>query len=490
MLALLLSRLTAEEERRLKMSVGRSAALLRFCEEAFRHKHAGADWILAYSRNDARPVSRESTRKLIERLLSHVFQVLAGSPEVQECGQQTMDAAHASECVKCGVFIVQSLGNRGVPVRWLLAFLEKRAELCRSFGLVEDLVAVQSQRLLMMQQLALPGNTSEPEGVYRDLLKATENMRFLIESEQFLFNHLEEFGNCFLPGREKVDELERRIAEISVFNHRSRFVFLSFVQLVLQSRVFFAKGDALTGKRLVGEVVSMTDEFSEVTYRLKNSPYGSNGFGIGTPGIQEPSKGTDQGHGVILQFPRFFGLIHEPVILDLVYSRQADLAAELIQLFLPPVSSERAIVFPARWYVIQGFIQFRNGEFQRAAQSCRVAEGVPDGIRSSWSMGVRLLSIFISIENGATDLASHRIESLRKFMERQHRIQQFSKREHLILRMLSGLMRSDFDFRKVALGYAEELDLLASPEEGFAWVPGGYELIPFQEWLRGKAGSI
>lgn len=485
-----MSRLTAEEERRLKVSVGRSGSLLRFCEEAFRHRDKGADWVLAFGRNEDRPVSRESARKLTERLLSHVFQVLAGSPEAQECGQQSMDAAHASECVKCGVFIVQSLVNRGVPVRWLLNFLDKRVELCLSFGLVEDLVSIHSQRLLMIQQLALPGNTSEPDGAYRDLLKATENMRFLIESEQFLFNYLEEVGNCFRPGKEKLDELERRIAEISLFNHRSRFVFLSFVQLVLQSRIFFANGDTTTGVRLVGEVFSMADEFSEVTYRLKNSPYGSGAGGSSPWGMHHELKNTVQDSGLLLQFPRFFGLVHEPVILDLFYRGQVEQAGEVLHRFLPSVGSERATGFPVRWYIIQGFIHFNTGELQRAAQFCRFAESLTDGMRSSWSMGVRLLSILISIENGATDLTSHRIESLRKFMERQHRIRAFSKREHLILRILSGLMRSDFDFQKVVKGYEEELDLLASPAEGFAWVPGGYELIPFQEWLRGKAGSI
>ena len=489
MLALLLSRLTAEEERRLKASVSRSEALLRFCDEAFKHRHSTADWILSYGRDDDRPLSREGTRKLCERLLSHVFQVLAGSNEIHERARDEMDAAHASECVKCSVFIIQSLINRGVPVRWLLNLLDKRAELCSSFGLVEDMVSVHSQRWLMIQQLTSPGSPAEPELVYRDLLKATENLRFLIESEQFLFNHLEGSCNCVLFGKEMVAELERRTTDIALFNHRNRFVFLTFVQLILQSRIFFAKGDSVTGTRLVGEILAMADEYSEVTYRLQNSPY-RNTVGHERRSIKNnPTRISGGEFRVLVQFPRFYGLVHEPVVLDFFYSRQFDRARSLMGMFLPSLSSEKATDFPVRWYLLLGFIHFRQDELKPAAQVCRFMETLPEG-RSAWSLGVRMLSIFISIEQGASDLAEHQVERLRKYMERHQRIKPFSKREQLILRLLSCLVRSDFDFKRVITNYTEEVELLTSETGAYAWQHGGYELYPFQVWLQVKADGV
>lgn len=485
MLALLLSRLTAEEERRLKRSVSRSTALVRFCEEAFRHRNQGADWILNYAQCQEGVLSRESARKLSERLLSHVFQVLAASPEAQDRVHDNLDAAHASECVKCGVFIVQTLGNRGVPARWLLNYLDKRADLCRTFGLVEDLVAVHFQRWHMIRQLASPGHTAESDGVYHDLMKATENMRFMMESEQFLFNHLENTSNCFSPGSDQLRAMEMRVTDISLFNHRNRFVFLGFVQLVLQSRIFFARGDFLNGNRLVGEVVAIADEFTEVSYRLRNSPYGMDHSALHSCGASGSRSNPGSGTGVLLRFPRFFGLVHEPVLLELFYRGEYGVASALLQRFLPSAGSEPSSFFPMQWYLIQAFIFFKIGDLRRAAQLIQCMERFPEG-RSSWGIGLRLLSIYISTEQGAIDLASHQIESLRKYMERQQRIRPATQREGFVVRLLSGLVRADFDYRAFVARHLDDLDLLASDSAGHAWQRGGYELIPFHEWIRGK----
>lgn len=484
-LALLLSRLTAEEERRLKRSVSRSVILMRFCEDALRNKDSGEAGLLPNTRQDYRAVSRESTRKLVERLLSHVLQVLAGSPEVHEGHPDEMDASQASEFVKCGVLIAQSLGNRGVPERWILNYLDKRADLCRSFGLLEDLVVVEFQRWHIIQRVTLPVKASEPQEVYHGFLKATENMRFMVETEQFLFNYLDGPINCFTPGAELLSALDQRVADISLFNHRNRFAFLGFVQLILQSRLFFGRGDAHTGARLVGEVVVMADEFSEVAYRLRNSPFGNENGPFPLPGEEDIPLRAVSGKGVLLRFPRFFGLVHEPVILDLIYRREIELAATLLQQFLPPAGSERALNYPARWFVMQAFVLFLKGEWQRASQLIRCLEGVPEG-KSVWGMGVRLLSIYISLEKEALDLASHQVESLRKSMERQQRVRPFTNRENLVLRLLCSLMRSDFDYRKVAERHSDDLVLLASDAPGYAWQQGGYELLPFHEWLSAK----
>jgi hypothetical protein len=314
-------------------------------------------------------------------------------------------------------------------------------------------------------------------------------MRFMMESEQFLFHHLEETGNCLVFDPDLIGEIERRVTEIALFNHRNRFVFLSFVQLILQSRVFFARGDFMTGKRLVFEVVSMADEFSEVDYRLRNSPYGyDSSYQRRVAGHGSRPGNGSCASGVLLRFPRFFGLVHEPLVLDLFYRGEYASAAELLYQYLPAAGSERSSGVPSRWYIIQAFVHFKQGELHRAAHVVRCLERIPDG-RTSWGIGLRLLAIYLSAENSAFDLASHQVESLRKYMERQQRIKPFTKREVLICRVLIALVRSDFEFAKVASGYAAELDQLRETIGNHAWHPGGYELIPFHEWFSSKSGS-
>ncbi len=146
---------------------------------------------------------------------------------------------------------------------------------------------------------------------------------------------------------------------------------------------------------------------------------------------------------------------------------------------LPPLL-ERKKNFPST-PIIQYLFScawFTMGDFKRASHAFDETESLLND-KGGWNIGLRIYEIIILIEKGSLDLASNRIETLRKHIGRY----KVSERENLIYRYLYLLEKSAFDFSEKLPEMTEILEKLNFQVK---WIPVSHEVIRFDTWIKSK----
>jgi len=111
--------------------------------------------------------------------------------------------------------------------------------------------------------------------------------------------------------------------------------------------------------------------------------------------------------------------------------------------------------------------------------------------KSGWNTSARILEIMALVETEKLDLADHRIESLRKHLERTEAGGWNIPRRHKhILNILMRLERNSFDFEKTIKQKTEMLAELDSKNRELGWTLLNPELIPFHEWFITRVPQV
>lgn len=100
--------------------------------------------------------------------------------------------------------------------------------------------------------------------------------------------------------------------------------------------------------------------------------------------------------------------------------------------------------------------------------------------KGGWATGIRIFEIMLLVEQSEPDMASQKLENLRKHLSRYDA----DARSRSIFKLLSALEKSHWNFENVKKE-AELLEELHSGE-GADWVHLGSEAIRFDDWYRGK----
>lgn len=99
--------------------------------------------------------------------------------------------------------------------------------------------------------------------------------------------------------------------------------------------------------------------------------------------------------------------------------------------------------------------------------------------KKGWNVGMRIFEIMLLIDMAKLDLATARIETLRKHISRH----ESNPREDLIYRFLNSLERQAYDFRKLTPEMEHILQALSCE---VAWLSLGHEVVRFDTWVRSK----
>lgn len=127
-------------------------------------------------------------------------------------------------------------------------------------------------------------------------------------------------------------------------------------------------------------------------------------------------------------------------------------------------------LFSCAWFIM--------GDFKRAGAALEDAENLLSD-KGGWNIGIRIYEIMILIEKDHVDIASNRIETLRKHIGRY----KVTERENLIYRYLYLLDKAAFDFSSSTPETESILHKLASE---IRWVPVSHEVVRFDSWIASK----
>ncbi|MDX2249967.1 MAG: hypothetical protein SF052_24495 [Bacteroidia bacterium] len=130
---------------------------------------------------------------------------------------------------------------------------------------------------------------------------------------------------------------------------------------------------------------------------------------------------------------------------------------------------------------LQACVLFIEGDYRKAQRVLfEATELLSD--KAGWNVGIRVFEILILIDLDLSDLASAKIESLRKHIGKY----EVEERIRLIYRYLNALERQSFDFRE---HNPEMEDTLRKLTTEAPWTALNHEVVRFESWVTAKTES-
>lgn len=169
--------------------------------------------------------------------------------------------------------------------------------------------------------------------------------------------------------------------------------------------------------------------------------------------------------------------------MGLFMDQQFEEAKQLMsRAFLHPKIKATAFT-ESKWVFLRAALSFKLKKFETAQQDLLLDSALMKD-KSGWLFGHKLLEILCLAEAEDFAFIEFRLEAMRKL--HQQRKGTHSERLSLIIRILSELVKNDFNYRAVRDKRAGELASLAKDREQYFWNPLGFEIIRFDEWFQTK----
>lgn len=106
--------------------------------------------------------------------------------------------------------------------------------------------------------------------------------------------------------------------------------------------------------------------------------------------------------------------------------------------------------------------------------------------KCDWKIAVNILTILSYIELNKTVEAARTLEALRKYIERNVKDGKIKERDLLIIKALRELEKNAFEYDPENVMLEKLLKQLAAKRTPVSWEHYTAELIPFQDWLKGR----
>ena len=147
-----------------------------------------------------------------------------------------------------------------------------------------------------------------------------------------------------------------------------------------------------------------------------------------------------------------------------------------IQWLTPQVAS----LFVESVLLLQVAVHILQGQHKQATQRLlRMTEAMDNKVQ--WNVNVRIMEIILFVEMDKLDLASNKIESLRKHIAKY----EVEGRERDSYRLLKALEYQNFSFQP-----KPEIDQIMRDIEREAWASFSYEPIHVPSWFRAKQQRV
>lgn len=139
----------------------------------------------------------------------------------------------------------------------------------------------------------------------------------------------------------------------------------------------------------------------------------------------------------------------------------------------------------AKYIFLNACVLFAQGKFHETAELLNQNLEISKD-KAGWEIALRLLSIQTQVELLHFEEASLQVYSLERFIMRQQKKTNISKRDKLILTVLLKMERCGFMFTVLNGKTEQYLSQLSSGDKNYKWELLSPELIPFHEWLAEK----
>ncbi len=169
------------------------------------------------------------------------------------------------------------------------------------------------------------------------------------------------------------------------------------------------------------------------------------------------------------------------------YRSDYDTAATIVKESLAHPRLGASKMRSATWNYFQASLLFRMGKFKEALKSLNNATALLSD-KLGWNIGFRLLEIMIMFESGHYDLLDARILNMRQYVRRTHKDSELYRPMQLIS-ILMEWHKNSLDLRRGANAISRKIRNLETFHRNIPFNPTSFELVRFEEWMKGKVGN-
>lgn len=382
-------------------------------------------------------------------------------------------------------FAIFSRGLHKESFRLLGKVLEKAEEY--------ELYAEKVEALYFLQQSLGLRNGQKEFNQYNDQLEhATLCRDAVVVAEDYYYRHFIFDVDSSGLKNEKVSALTQYISELQEHYERTKSANVGFFLFLLMMEYYRAMDDYESTRQTGFKLVDLI-EGSKAIYmprRLANAYGDISAVELYLYDFEAVIK-----HSKIAQ--TLDGDIIYNYLIDLeveffarFYLNELNNAHDLVEELLEKTDSEETPFNYDRRLYLKACVQFCEAKFRDSYMTLQDAREI-EGDKEGWNIGIRILNIMNLMELNLFDLVDNQIEALRKHIERykDRPDREVRRREELILRLLTKLEKSSYDFAGLAEREAHLIDELDRNDKGIRWEPKTYEMIVFQDWFRAKVNK-
>lgn len=420
--------------------------------------------------------------KLAARLISRVF--------------KTIITADKSDFVKTGfsgvylerlyitklIYLLQLLSGKTLPLEWLAELVDSGIRICETFEFLEEKITLSKKRIEISLRLGRQDRADQSE---LDFMRDVNLLCCLTTMESLVHRYIDPFqldSVCdpqVLPHLLHAEELSATYTADSDLKH------LEYYNRLFKIRIALFHGDLILADKLItglieycnatnalsyGSVISR-NRYLKVIVCLLGGDFGS--------ACMHARQARGISSGDLMEYNKAGEL--EAVSL-LCKGEFTDAMQLLKQMLLCGAAGNTRLQYSKR-HLLLAYACFQDGDWRNAINLLQHTALI-EKVDVCWNVSVRLLNICLLIYSGRYDVADARIESLRKFLQRKSVSGRFTARMHVIFRLLHRLSFFGYDMEAFMSSAPVEYFTLCNGGLDLKWIPGGFEVIPFERLLN------
>lgn len=357
-------------------------------------------------------------------------------------------------------------------------FLEKSVKLARRCSIPElEIDALLRLRLLKS------GKNNDFHSITKEIGRAIAQMERDIDSLGIYHIFFRQHNLRTGHDEEKISFLEEHIPELELKLKIHYSVRADYYLQMLKQTYFLIVGDYEEGKSTILYLVDLVSNNPGLKSPSRlSAPWFQLGFmEMKFDKYAEAIEAFTQALSLSKKGTNGYVMISLMITYSHIYQEDLESASKIIK-ELKQVKSRR--YFSPRYRGLHSYlkacVEYKQGDLNKAYLSLQ--ENTEMGFdKEGWVTGIRIFEIMILIDKSEFDLASLRLENLRKHLSRYSS----DLRSVQIFRIMTKLERKGFRFED-GKGIKKMVKQL---EKTHPWTNLGHEVIRFENWIKARLGS-
>jgi len=421
-------------------------------------------------------------KKRTSRMIAEVFESIFKNDMHEFSNDRFSEVYRERIKLNKSIYLSQLLIRKNLPPDWLNGFISSLIETCDAFEFIGEKIIL--KRKLIELQLRF-NQHSKAELTRGGLVKDTEELHYVTTAECFVNRYLDDLSPDDVSAPGIIDGLVRAVELSADFYSRSRLEHLRYFNYLLAIRLLMARQEFMNAASMLEELNEICDSQALLRYRSNLS----RNFRLSAL-LSFLRRDFRQALGDCVQAGMIssgnlmeLNLVRELEALSLIYLAEFDGAVHVLNEMISTGPLGNNELQSAKRHYFLAYALYLTGDSRKTFMVLQHTAAI-ERHDECWNIGIRLLHIFLDIQAGRFDVADSRIESLRKYIQRTSKSRIYTPRIRIISRLLLKLSFSAYDFPVFLRNHSSGLSVLESDEEGFAWNPGGFEIIPFNRLLE------